>query len=113
MRNDIRKPPLRPSVPGGSRAERGVKAVPGPALRDAGGTMPCGCKVELDPDAKLSYSFCQPHELAYEMLGSLQAIQPVIDDLMNNVNGDYDTTSAMEAGIKVRKVLQRAQGDWR
>ena len=112
MINDIRKPLLRPSVASGSRGER-VRAVPGPALRDAGGTMPCGCRVELDPQAQLRYSFCQPHELAYEMLGSLQAIQPVIDDLMNNVDVNYDTTSAMEAGMKVRKVLQRAHGDWR
>ena len=117
MIDDIRKPLLRPTVPAGLRGER-VKAVPGPALRDAGGTMPCGCKVELDPeglnpDATLRHWFCQPHALAYEMLGSLQAIQPVIDDLVNNANVNFDTTSAMEAGMKIRKVLQRAHGDWR
>ena len=33
--------------------------------------------------------------------------------MMNNVNADYDTTTAMEAGIKLRKVLQRATGGWR
>ena len=112
MLTDIRKPPLRQSAPG-FRAELGVKWVPGPALRDTGGMMPCGCKIEVDPDSELRYRFCSPHALAYEMLGSLQAIQPVIDDLVKNVNADYDATPAMEAGIKVRKVLQRAKGDWR
>jgi hypothetical protein len=106
---DERKPPLRPK-PG---AMGGPKAVPGPTLH-AGGTMPCGCKVANDPeDNKLRYWFCPPHAVAYEMLEALQAMQTVVDEMMNNVNDDYDTTGAMEAGIKVRKVLKRAKGDWR
>src|SRR5688572_26029713 len=113
MINDIRTPPLRRSASEGLRAEPGVKPIPGPTLRDAGGTMPCGCKVDVNPNDKLRYCFCTTHALAYEILGSLQAIQPVIDDLMNNVNANYDTTTAVEAGIKLRKVLQRAKGDWR
>jgi len=111
--DDIRKPPVRQSATEGLRARSGVKLVPGPTLRDAGGTMPCGCKVEVDPTGNARFGFCAPHALAYEMLGSLQALRPVIDDMMNNVNANYDTTTAMEAGIKLRKVLQRATGDWR
>ena len=116
MADDVKKPPLRPGAPGGLGAKPGggLKAVPGPTLRESGGTIPCGCKVATDPDDnKLRYWFCPPHAVAYEMLEALQGIQPVIDDLMNNVRDDYDTTSAMEAGIKLRKVLKRAKGDWR
>ena len=111
MINDIRKPPMRQATT--LRAESGMKLVPGPTLRDAGGMIPCGCKVEMDPDDKVRYCFCAPHAFAYEMLGSLQAIKPVIADLVNNVHANYDTTNAMEAGLKLNKVLQRATGDWR
>ena len=106
-------PPLRPGAPLGTRPG-GAKAVPGPTLRESGGTIPCGCKVAHDPDDnKLRYWFCPPHAVAYEMLEVLNMVQPVLDELVNNVNDAYDTTNAMEAGIKLRRVLKRAKGDWR
>ena len=113
MVDDIRKPLLRQRATEGLRTNSGVKLVPGPTLRDDGGMMPCGCKVDVDPAGNARFGFCAPHELAQEMLGSLQAIRPVLDDMVNNVNANYDTTTAMEAGIKLRKVLQRATGGWR
>jgi hypothetical protein len=91
-----------------------AKAVPGPTLRETGGTIPCGCKVANDPDDnKLRYWFCPPHAVAYEMLEVLNSVQPAIDELMNNVKDDFDTSAAMDVGIKIRKVLKRAKGDWR
>ena len=106
MPNDPKPPLRRPGV-------GGAKAVPGPTLH-AGGTMPCGCKVANDPeDNKLRYWFCPPHAVAYEMLEVLQEGQHILDEIMNHVDDDYDTTKAMEAGIKIRKVLKRAKGDWR
>ena len=107
------KPPMRPPAPVGARPGA-PKAVPGPTLRESGGSIPCGCKVANDPDDnKLRYWFCPPHAVAYEMLEVLQSVQPVLDELVNNVNADFDTSNAMEAGIRMRKVLKRAKGDWR
>ena len=98
----------RPGAPGGT------KAVPGPTLRESGGSLPCGCKVAHDPeDNKLRYWFCPPHAVAYEMLEAMQEAQKVLDEMMNHVNDDYDTSAAMEAGIKMRKVMKKAKGDWR
>lgn len=108
--------PLRPKPgPLGARpAMPGTRAVPGPTIRDTGGTLPCGCKVAPDPeDNKLRYWFCSPHAVAYEMLEVIQQMQPLLDDLVNNVPSEYDTTPAMEAGIKARKVIKKAKGDWR
>jgi hypothetical protein len=110
------KPPLRPR-PGPAPARPGApgtKAVPGPTLRESGGTLPCGCKVAPDPeDNKLRYWFCSPHAVAYEMLEVIQQMQPIMDELVNNVSGEYDTTAAMEAGIKARRVIKKAKGDWK
>ena len=102
------RPAGRPGAPGAP------KTIPGPTIREAGGTLPCGCKVAHDPeDNKLRYWFCPPHAVAYEMLEVLQQAQQVIDDVSNNAPGEYDTTPAMEAGIKIRRVLKKAKGDWR
>ena len=66
MIDDIRKPLLRPRATEGWRAKLGVMILPGPTLRDDGGMMPCGCKVEVDPAGNASSGFCAPHALAYE-----------------------------------------------
>jgi hypothetical protein len=117
MADEVKKPnPFARPAPGGPGMAKpgGVKAVPGPTLRESGGTIPCGCKVAHDPDDnKLRYWFCPPHAVAYEMLEVLQAVQPALDDLVNNAKDEFDTTGAMEAGIKLRRVLKRAKGDWR
>ena len=47
------------------------------------------------------------------MLDVIQQMQPLLDDLVNNVPSEYDTTAAMEAGIKARKVIKKAKGDWK
>ncbi len=114
MADEVKKPPLRPT-PGALGAKPGApKAVPGPTIREAGGTIPCGCKVATDPDDnKLRYWFCPPHAVAYEMLEILTGVQPILDELVNNAKDEYDTSSAMDAGMKLRKVLKRAKGDWR
>lgn len=112
-----KKAPLRPkAAPLGGRSGTlgGPRAVPGPTIREMGGTLPCGCKVAPDPeDNKLRYWFCPPHAVAYEMLDVIQEMQPILDDLVNRAPEDYDSSAAMEAAIKARKVMKKAKGDWR
>ncbi len=108
---DDRKPlPLRP---GAGRIEPVLKGIPGPTIREGGGSLPCGCHVAHDEDKKLRVYFCAPHAVAYEMLEALQQSLALIDDLANNPpSPDYDVTPAMEAAMKMRKVLKKAKGSW-
>jgi hypothetical protein len=89
--------------------------VPGPTFRAAGDSLPCGCRYAPDEDTrKLRVHFCSPHAVAYEMLEALQEILTALDDLVNNAAPPgYDSTAAMEAGMKARRVLKKARGAWR
>jgi hypothetical protein len=108
---DDKNAPLRSRA---AVAPGGTKPIPGPTLREAGGSLPCGCKVAHDPeDNKLRYWFCPPHAVAYEMLEVLQEMQKALDTLVNAAPPDFDTAVAMDVGIKARRVLKRAKGDWR
>jgi hypothetical protein len=91
------------------------KQVPGPTLPAGGqaGPLPCGCRVAPDPDSKMRYWFCNPHAVAYEMLEVLKEAEGVINQLVAASPNGFDTTGAMEIGMKARKVLKKARGDWK
>ena len=107
---DDRKMPLRP---GAARPGAGPKGIPGPSIREGGGSLPCGCNVAHDEDSKLRLYFCAPHAVAYEMLEALQQSLEIIDNIANNPpSPDYDVGPAMETAMKARKVLKKAKGSW-
>ena len=106
---DDRKSPLRP-LPG--RPGSGPRGIPGPSIREGGGSAPCGCNVAHDEENKLRIYFCPPHAVAYEMLEALQAGLTALDDVANNAPAGFDATAAMEAAMKSRKVLKKAKGNW-
>ena len=107
---DDRKTPLKPVA---GRPGIGPKGIPGPSIREGGGTLPCGCSVAHDEDKKLRLYFCPPHAVAYEMLEALQQSLELIDNIANNPpSPDYDVTAAMEAAMKARRVLKKAKGTW-
>ena len=107
---DERKTPLRPVA---GRMGAGPKGIPGPSIREGGGTLPCGCNVAHDEEQKLRLYFCAPHAVAYEMLEALQQSLELIDNLANNPpSPDYDVGPAMEMGMKARRVLRKAKGTW-
>jgi hypothetical protein len=91
------------------------KQVPGPTLPAGGqaGPLPCGCRVAPDPDSKMRYWFCNPHAVAYEMLEVLKEAEGVINQIVAASPNGFDTTGAMEIGMKARKVLKKARGDWK
>lgn len=108
---DDRKMPLRPGArPLGVPPPKGI---PGPSIREGGGTLPCGCNVARDEDNKLRLYFCSPHAVAYEMLEALQESLELIDNLANNPPADYDAAPAMGVAMKTRRVLKKAKGNWR
>jgi hypothetical protein len=105
-----RRPFQKPKDAG--RADAGTRVVPGPTVREKGGTLPCGCKVDLDEHSKTRFFFCSPHAVAYELLEAVKAGLAVLDDLVNDPPDDYDVTDAMDAAMKARRVIKKAKGDW-
>ena len=80
-----------------------------PATR---GSLPCGCKVAREPDAKLRVFFCSPHAVAYELLEAARVSLRVLDTLVGAAPAGYDVTAATEAATKARAAVKKAAGDW-
>ena len=101
-----KQPPLRSRV-------GATKGIPGPSIREGGGTLPCGCAIGHDDDNKMRFFYCAPHAVAYEMLEALQESLALLDDIANNPpSPQYDVAPAMETAMKARKIVRKAKGSW-
>ncbi|MBI2218136.1 MAG: hypothetical protein HYU51_12640 [Candidatus Rokubacteria bacterium] len=76
--------------------------------------LPCGCRIGRD-EGKFRLWYCPTHAVAYEMLEVLRLNLSVLDQLINNnaPSADVDLSTAMDVGMRARKVIRKATtGVW-
>jgi hypothetical protein len=72
------------------------------------GLLPCGCRIGRD-DGKYRLWYCPTHAVAFEMLEVLRMNLNVLDEIVSSSQpADCDLSNAMDAGMRLRKVIRKA-----
>jgi hypothetical protein len=89
-----------------------MPTIPGPTFR-LDSALPCGCRVGRD-EGKFRLWYCPTHAVAFEMLEVLRLNLSVLDQVLNSPpSAEVDLASAMDVGMRARKVIRRATtGVW-